>query len=89
MLSKLGITIDSENKLAIDKDKFMKSDMADIKTMFMGRNSYMSRVQTKASMIRNTAAAATATASRAYTYTKSGTYSGFDTGMLSSYTGKM
>ena len=49
----------------------------------------MSRVQTKASMIRNTAAAATATASRAYTYTKSGTYSGFDTGMLSSYTGKM
>lgn len=89
MLSKLGITIGSENKLAIDKDKFMKSDMADIKTMFMGRNSYMSRVQTNASMIRNTAAAATATASRAYTYTKSGTYSGFDTGMLSSYTGKM
>ena len=89
MFDKMGISVDSQNKLSINEEKFMKSDINDIKTMFMGRNSYAAGVRTNAAMMYHTAEAAVATSSKAYTYTNSGAYSGFNTGMMSSYNSKM
>ena len=52
MLSKLGIKVsDSDFTLSIDKEKFMKSSISDVKSMFSGVGSFAYQVGAKASRI--------------------------------------
>ncbi|WP_310603505.1 flagellar filament capping protein FliD [Anaerosporobacter sp.] len=70
-LSKLGITVDSDNKLTIDEEKLKKADMNTVKSLFNGSYSFASQVSQKASQLQQT----TATASNnSYLYNKSGSY---------------
>ena len=84
LLKDAGITIGDNNKLSIDEDAFKKADMAVIKTLFKGNNSYASRVAADASSIANLSgnAASTATGNRSYqadgSYTQVNTSSMYD-----------
>jgi len=52
MLSKLGISVSGADfTLSIDKEKFMKSNIADVKSMFSGVGSFAYQVGAKASRI--------------------------------------
>lgn len=52
MLSKLGISVSGADfTLSIDKDKFLKSDISDVKSMFSGVGSFAYQVGAKASRI--------------------------------------
>ena len=54
MLSKMGITVNgSDFTLSIDKEKFMKSNISDVKSMFNGVGSFAYQVGAKASRIYN------------------------------------
>ncbi len=54
MLSKMGITVNgSDFTLSIDKEKFMKSNVSDVKSMFSGVGSFAYQVGAKASRIYN------------------------------------
>ena len=50
-LDEIGITINTDNTLSIDKDTFMKADMEKVKGLFSGSGSYGYSVSAKASMI--------------------------------------
>ena len=54
-LKKLGITMNEDATLSIDKDAFMKADMNSAKNLFNGVGSYGYRVSAQASMINFTA----------------------------------
>lgn len=54
-LNKLGITLNEDATLSIDKDSFLKADMNTAKTMFHDTGSYGYRVSAQASMINFTA----------------------------------
>lgn len=84
MLNQLGITINSDSTLSIDKDTFVKADMNKAKTLFNGNGSYAYRVSAQASLINY---AADREANKSGTYTTSGTYTNnFSSGNLfSSY----
>lgn len=56
LLNKIGITIEDDSTLSIDKDAFAKADMNTVKTLFNGTGSYGYRVSSQASMINFTAA---------------------------------
>lgn len=73
LLSQIGITINEDNTLSIDKDAFMKADMNTVKSLFNSRGSYGYSVSASASMINYNAGYA---ASRQNTYTANGTYNG-------------
>lgn len=52
MLSKLGISVSGADfTLSIDKEKFMKSDISDLKSMFSGVGSFAYQVGAKASRV--------------------------------------
>ncbi len=72
LLSKVGITIGSDNKLSLDADKFKEADMTTAKTLFNGSLSYGYRVSAQASLIDF---AANTEASKANTYNVNGSYS--------------
>lgn len=72
LLSKVGITVNKDNSLSIDKDAFKSSDMNTVKSLFNGSSSYAYRVSAQASMIDF---AASKEASKSNTYTGSGSYS--------------
>ncbi len=72
VLSKFGITIGEDNKLSIDKDKFKASDMASVSSLFSGSGSFGYQVSTSASVINYNAQSE---ASKANTYTGTGSYS--------------
>ncbi len=71
MLAKIGITINKDNSLSIDKDTFMKADMNKVKTLFNDTGSYGYSVSASASMINYNADYAM---SKANTYTMNGSY---------------
>ena len=71
MLAKVGVTIDSDNKLAIDENKFKDADMGTVKSLFQQRGSYGSQMQTQASLMENYAKSE---ATKANTYGKTGSY---------------
>ena len=72
MLNKVGITIGSNNSLSLDTDKLKSADMADIKSLFSGTDSYAYGVAKQASQISSYAAAATSTGSLLGGYSSSG-----------------
>ncbi len=71
-LAKVGITIGEDNSLSIDKETFLKADVADVKNLFNNHNSYAYRVSAQSSMINF---AATNEASKSNTYDFTGAYS--------------
>jgi hypothetical protein len=80
LLSKVGITIGSDNKLSIDKETFQKADMSNVKSLFQDKGSYGYQIQTQAALI-DTYAASEKTKSN--TYSSSGTYTyNYTTGEL-------
>ncbi len=70
-LAKMGITINEDNTLSIDKETFKKSDMESVKGLFNGAGSYGYSVSAKASLIEHYAQSE---ASKANTYGKNGAY---------------
>lgn len=70
LLNKIGITMNEDSTLSIDKDTFTKADMSTVKTLFNGNGSYGYRASAQASLINY---AADREASRNNTYTVSGT----------------
>lgn len=83
LLSKVGITINSDDTLSIDEEKFKAADMSTVKSLFNGNSSYGYRVSAQASLIDY---AASTEASRANTYTNSGSYGNtYSTGSILDY----
>jgi len=70
-LAGIGITVNKDNTLSIDKDTFMNTDMAKVKNVFNGAGSYGYSVSASASMVNYNADYAL---SKAATYTTGGTY---------------
>lgn len=79
-LKAVGITIDEDNKLVMDKDTFMKADMGKVKGLFQDRGGFAYQVSTQASMINYYAENE---ASKANTYGNRGTYTyNYNTGSM-------
>lgn len=79
-LSKIGITIGSDNKLSVDEKTFKAADMNSVKSLFNGNGSFGYQTEVKASMIDS---AASLEAGRSNTYTGRGSYSyNFNAGNL-------
>ena len=77
-LKKLGITINGDKTLSIDEKTFKASEVSDIEDTFVGSSSFSKSVSSQASFIND---AATREATKANTYTSSGSYSNnFSTG---------
>jgi hypothetical protein len=76
-LSKVGITVGTDNKLTVDEDALKKSDIKNVKSLFYGSYSYGGQVAQKASSISSSASRSTAT------YTSSGTMSSYMASMWS------
>ena len=74
LLSDVGITVGTDNKLSVDAEKFSKASTADLKTLFSGRDSYMGLTAQKASNIAAVAASAASAGKHASAYTSSGSY---------------
>ena len=74
-LNAIGVTIDKNNKLTIDEDKFKSADMERVQNLFSGKNSYGSQISTQADLMNKYAKSAAAATS---TYTQTGTYNYFD-----------
>lgn len=70
LLNKIGITMNDDSTLSIDKAAFIKADMDTAKTLFNGNGSYGYRASAQASLVNF---AADRAASRNSTYTVSGT----------------
>lgn len=61
LLSAVGITVDSNNKLSIDKDAFKAANISSIKSLFNGNSSYSYTISAKASQINYYACTANST----------------------------
>jgi len=70
-LEKIGITVNKDDTLSIDKDTFLEADMTKVKNLFNGTGSYGYNVGVKASMVDYYAQYE---ASKANTYGSSGYY---------------
>lgn len=80
LLSKVGITINSDNTLSLDEKTFKEADVTTAKSLFNGSNSYAYRVSAQASLIDYTAEKE---AAKANTYTVNGNYSSnYNTGSI-------
>jgi len=55
LLSDIGITIGSDNKLTLNEETLKEADMSKIKTLFAGYGSYADKIYSKASQINNLA----------------------------------
>lgn len=72
LLSRVGITVNSDSSLSLDEEAFKKSDMGMVKNLFGTTGAYGYKVSAQASMIDYTAAKES---SKSNTYTANGTYS--------------
>ena len=72
LLSRVGITVNSDSSLSLDEEAFKKSDMGMVKNLFGTTGAYGYKVSAQASMIDYTAAKES---TRSNTYTANGTYS--------------
>lgn len=79
-LSEIGIIVEEDGTLSIDKKAFEKADMSKVKNLFTGAGSYGYTVSAQASMINF---AADQAATKASTYTGNGTYgNAYNTGNI-------
>ena len=72
LLSRVGITVNSDSSLSLDEEVFKKSDMGTVKNLFGTTGAYGYKVSAQASMIDYTAAKES---TKSNTYTANGTYS--------------
>ena len=72
LLSKIGITVDENNKLKVDEEQVKKASVNDIKTLFQGGGSYGSQVESSASEMANKLNAEN---NKLSSYTANGSYS--------------
>lgn len=80
LLSKVGITINSDDTLSLDEKTFKESNMDTVKSLFNGNFSYGYRVSAQASLLDF---AASTEASKANTYNMNGSYnSAYNSGSL-------
>lgn len=61
LLSAVGITVGSDNKLSIDKDAFKAANISSIKSLFNGNSSYAYSISAKSSQINYYASTANST----------------------------
>lgn len=79
-LASVGISINKDNELVIDKDAFMKADMQKVKALFQDRGGFGYQVSTQSSMINYYAENE---ASKSNTYGSTGTYTyNYNTGSM-------
>ena len=78
-LKDMGITIGKDNKLAVDKDTFLKADMEDVKELFNGQSSLSYLASTRATSLSNVAYNQSNTANL---YTMKGIYAPQSTGSI-------
>lgn len=79
MLADIGITINSDNTLSVDEEKFKASDMRDVKDLFNGSHSLGAKVYQKAMEINNLS---TSAASSTSLYNSNATYAASYAGTL-------
>ena len=73
----MGITVDKNNQLVIDKDTFMNADIDKVKEVFNGKNSFAYLTSLRAVSIGNTAYSES---NRSNLYTGDGSYASMSTG---------
>lgn len=78
-LNEMGITFDKDNKLTIDKNTFVKTDINKAKDLFNGQNSFSYLTAMRAVSIGNTAYSES---NKSSLYTGNGSYSTISTGDL-------
>lgn len=71
-LAAVGITIDSDNNLSINEEKFKNADMTKVKDLFQGVNSFGDKTKTQITKINTYAEKE---AAKANTYSDTGSYS--------------
>ncbi|MBE5906234.1 MAG: hypothetical protein E7277_05475 [Lachnospiraceae bacterium] len=74
-LAEVGITIDKDNKMTIDKDAFENADVSKVKSLFNDRNSYAAGIKTNASYMSMSAKNA---ATQNSLYASSGMYNNYN-----------
>ena len=80
LLEKVGITVDEDNKLVVDEEKFKKADMDTVKSLFNTTGGYGYQVDAQAAMINYYAESE---ASKSNTYGSNGSYTyNYSTGEL-------
>ncbi len=79
MLNQIGVTINMDTTMSVDKESFMKVDMGKVKALFGSVGSYGYQASAQASMMNFVA---DSQASKQNTYRENGTYSNFNTGNL-------
>ncbi len=80
LLEEVGITVDEDNKLVVDEEKFKKADMDTVKSLFNTTGGYGYQVDAQASMINYYAESE---ASKSNTYGSYGSYTyNYSTGEL-------
>lgn len=72
LLSQIGITVGSGNKLTLDEDALKSADIGTLKSLFSGSGSFAERLSLRAAKISSSAASA---GGNATVYTSSGTVS--------------
>ena len=75
LLSKVGITVGSDNKLTVDEDKFKSADMTTVKSLFTGSGSFGKLTSTSATSSYSSAVSQLAKLSSSSTYSNMGSYS--------------
>lgn len=73
-LNAIGITMEEDGTLSLDKETFLKADVSSVKSLFTSNGSYGYRTSAYASLINY---AADSAANATNTYTVSGTYSNY------------
>ena len=76
-LNEIGVTIDKDNKLVVDKDTFMKTSMDKVQDLFRGNNSLSYLTSMRAVTISNTAYSES---NKSNLYTGDGNYTALSTG---------
>jgi len=71
LLNKVGITVNEDNSLSVDKEAFMKADMGSVKNLFNTTGAFAYRTSASSSLMNY---AAEQEADKAATYTNSGSY---------------
>ena len=78
-LNEIGITLDKDNKLVVDKETFLKSSMDKVQDLFRGNNSLSYLTSMRAVTISNTA---NSESNKSNLYTGDGNYTSLTTGDL-------
>ncbi len=75
LLSQVGITVGSDNKLTVDENKFKSADMTTVKSLFTGSGSFGRMTSTSATSSYSSAVSQLAKLSSSSTYSNMGSYS--------------